>query len=381
MISLLAGTVSAQTLKADLQRNKTQTDLNRIKSRIGAIQNHLRAKGRTRNKIARALEDSERQAARLVAEGRRIKRVRKQLQSSLTTLQNTASRLRQQRRVLIQLISRQIRVAYALGRQGRLKLVLSGQQPGDLPRLLRYHDYINRARQQRIGELNITYQRLNQTLASIEDQNRALAALALAQREQTLALANERRQRAAALAKTDDELTDQRQRLLTLQQNKQRLSTLLEELKQAIDDIPAELEPPSSFRSLRGKLPWPVKGKITRRTKDSGLAAQSVILRAPAGTIVRAIAHGRVVFADWLRGLGQLIIIDHGGDYMSLYGFNRSLLREPGEWVNSGDSIASVGDSGGQSRPGLYFEIRKSGRPLNPVKWSNSRVRFKSAAK
>ena len=383
LFCIVCGALWAQTTQAGSDLDKAQKNLERVKSRIATIQARMRAQDSARTNIARDLENSERKAAQLVLEGRRLKKVQTRLNISLSELSNSASRLRQQRQLLRQQLARQLRVAYAIGREGRLKLVINGQEPGDLPRLLRYHDYFSAARRQRISKLNTANQRLQETLASIQKQQRQLQNLAKRQDQQTLELAGERDLRASALMKTERELSNQRQRLAALNQNKQRLTNLLKELSQAIDDIPAELEPPKSFRALRGTLPWPVKGRLVQGYSNkapAGQTAQGVILRAQGGLEVRAVAHGRVVFADWLRGFGQMIIIDHGAGYMSLYGYNQSLLLEPGEWVRGGDAIATVGDSGGQAENGLYFEIRRSGKPLNPAQWCSTRARFKSTA-
>ncbi len=381
-----ASLAQAPDMNPDLETldlDRTRKNLDQIKSRIEAIQARLRRQGSATETIAANLEDSERKAAQLILEGRRLESVRARVKTSLSGLQDSASRLRLQRQLLRQQLARQMRVAYALGREGRLKLALNGQEPGDLPRLLRYHDYFSRARRRQIDQLNSAQERLQQTLTTIQTQNQQLASLAERRNQQARELAREREIRALALAKSERVLSNQRQRLAALRKNEQRLTELLEDLRRAIDDIPLELEPPKSFRALRGKLPWPIKGRLVQRfgdrspTGDRG--AQGVVLRARAGLEVRAIAYGRVVFADWLRGFGQLIIIDHGAGYMSLYGYNQSLLREPGEWVSSGDSIATVGDSGGQAKSGLYFAIRHAGQPLNPARWSSDRVRFKSA--
>ena len=394
LLGISGGALSAQTPAAginpgngqqeNLDLDQARKNLEQVKSRIEAIQKRLRRQGNARDTITADLEDSERKAAQLVLEGRRLKTVQARLKTSLSTLSDSVSRLRQQRQQLQQQLARLVRVAYALGREGRLKLALNGQQPGDLPRLLRYHDYFSRARRRHISQLNTAHQRLQETLATIQEQNQHLTALAERRHQQAEELARERKLRAQALVELEHALSNQRQRLAALRQNEQRLTELLEELRRAIDDIPPELEPPKSFRALRGKLPWPIKGRLVRRYSDRNQAGQrgtrGVVLHARAGLEVRTIAHGRVVFADWLRGFGQLIIIDHGTGYMSLYGYNQSLLREPGEWVNKGDSIATVGDSGGQAENGLYFEIRRAGQPLNPTRWCSARVRFKSAS-
>jgi len=384
LLGIVWGISGAQSPTADTNLDQARNNLNQVKSRIESIQSRLRQQDSNRNAIARNLESSERKAAQLVLEGRRLATVRSRLNASQRELRDTASRLRQQRQFLQHQLARQLRVAYALGREGRLKLILNGQDPEDVPRLLRYHDYFSRNQRQRIQELSAAQQRLHSTLNTIEKQNLRLTALAERQERQARELARERDLRAVALAQSEQRLKTQRQRLAVLQKNERRLTELVKALHQAIDDIPADLEPPKSFRALRGKLPWPIQGRLIRRYGERSKAGDrrtgGVVLSAREGLEVRAITHGRVVFADWLRGFGQLIIIDHGGGYMSLYGYNQSLLREPGEWVNAGDSIATVGDSGGQAENGLYFEIRRAGQTLNPGRWCSARARFKSAA-
>jgi septal ring factor EnvC (AmiA/AmiB activator) len=142
-------------------------------------------------------------------------------------------------------------------------------------------------------------------------------------------------------------------------------------LRDVMAGFPVDTEQP--FAQLKGKLSWPVQGRIAGDYGQSRGAGpvkwNGVLLEAPAGTAVRAVYYGRVAFADWLQGLGLLVIVDHGGGYMSLYGHNASLLKESGDWVEPGESIAQVGDSGGQARPGLYFEIRLNGEPVNPNPW------------
>ena len=380
LFGFLCWVLSTSTIPAASDLEKAQQNLNQVKSRISTIQARLRERDTARTSIAKELERSERKAAQLALDVRRLKKVQARLKISLKDLQDSASRLRQQRQLLRHQLARQIRIAYALGREGRLKLTINGQEPGDLPRLLRYHDYFSAARRERISQLNTAHQRLNETLASIQKQHLQLKQLAERQSVQAQQLADERQQRSKALVETEAELNTQRKRLAILKKNELRLAGLLKELQLAIDDIPAELEPPELFSALRGKLPWPVKGSLVKRVAylDSEKPGKGVVIRARAGLEVRAVAHGRIVFADWLRGFGQMIIIDHGSGYMSLYGYNQSLLLEPGEWVSSGDPIATVGDSGGQTKNGVYFEIRRSGKPLNPTRWCSTRARFKS---
>jgi septal ring factor EnvC (AmiA/AmiB activator) len=158
-----------------------------------------------------------------------------------------------------------------------------------------------------------------------------------------------------------------------LEEDERRLQKLVESLQQAIRDIPTAGGEYESLPSLKGKLRWPVAGQISthygERHFSGKLHARGVHIAARAGADVHAIARGRVVFADWLRGFGLLMIIDHGDNYMSLYGQNRSLYREVGDWVERDEVVAAAGNSGGQQKAGLYLELRKDGRPFNPGDW------------
>ena len=225
--------------------------------------------------------------------------------------------------------------------------------------------------------------RIRDTAAAIARESQRREGIRSEQARRHEALLSQRKSREKALAALDAELADGSARLASLEQDRARLADLVKRLRDVLSDIPKELEPPRSFKALRGRLPWPVKGRVARRfgaaRPESGLRWQGVVLEAPEGREVRAVAHGHVVFADWLRGFGLMVILDHGGGYMSLYGHNESLLREPGEWVAPGDVLATVGDSGAHSRAGLYFEIRRDGRPQNPAQWCSAKASFQAS--
>jgi septal ring factor EnvC (AmiA/AmiB activator) len=157
-----------------------------------------------------------------------------------------------------------------------------------------------------------------------------------------------------------------------LKANQSALEKVLRAVQESMADLPANLGN-SPFASLQGKLKWPAQGRMVHHfgayREQGALRWNGVLIAAPPGSPVRAVHHGRVVFADWMRGFGNLIIVDHGGGYMSLYGHNESLLKGPGDWVRGGETLATSGNSGGQSQAGLYFEIRHKGTPVNPARW------------
>ena len=193
------------------------------------------------------------------------------------------------------------------------------------------------------------------------------------QRDQESELKAESRKRETIIANLDRQLKKQGTHLSQLEENARNLSQLIESLADILTEAPTPSVPHKKFAQMKGKLAWPVKGKVQklfgRPKPPSNLRWQGVVIQAPMGNNVRAVSHGRIAFADWLRGMGNLIIIDHGNGYLSLYGHNQSLYKEAGEWVEAGDIIASIGNSGGQKKPGLYFEIRKKGKPQNPSRW------------
>ena len=192
----------------------------------------------------------------------------------------------------------------------------------------------------------------------------------MAQREQQQAFYEERQD---FLQNLLDELGQRRTQLTQLNADQAQLTDLLEELRDIFHDIPATLDQQApAFATLQGKLRWPLVGRMTEqpgREKRGGLHRNGAVLNAATSTEVKAIAHGRVAFADWLRGFGLLIIVDHGNNFMSLYGFNEALYRDTGDWVTPGESIAAVGNSGGRQDSGLYFELRKGSEAIDPRRW------------
>ena len=180
-----------------------------------------------------------------------------------------------------------------------------------------------------------------------------------------------RDERRALLATLEAGIANASSEIGRLRGEERRLTQLLEQLAELLAGFPGSSEEP--FARLKGQLAWPVQGKIAGdygKLRGGGpMRWTGVLLEAAQGTAVRAIYHGRVAFADWLPGLGLLMIVDHGEGYMSLYGHNEALLKEPGDWVEPGETLAQVGDTGGQARPSLYFEIRRNGAPVNPHQW------------
>jgi septal ring factor EnvC (AmiA/AmiB activator) len=379
----MAGLLGAANPAWAASDTKPEQDLAGIRAAIAKLQREMDAARRDQGDAARALSEKERAIDALARDRRRLAANAEELRAELVRLNKTRRELGQQVDEERAALGQHLRVAYALGREERLKLILQQRDPGTIARVLRYHQNLGHQRSERIASLQQVIARVETTETAIAEESRRLESVVAEHAAREKALQAERVEREKLLAALDAQLAGSSEKLDALKRDRKRLATLIRKLRDVISDIPADAEPPRSFKKLRGRLPWPVRGRISRRfgtpRPETGLSWQGVVLEARAGQDVRAVAHGRVVFANWLRGFGQMIILDHGNGYMSLYGHNEALLREPGEWVNPGDPLATVGDSGSLSRAGLYFEIRRDGRPENPSRWCSRRARFRAA--
>ena len=272
-------------------------------------------------------------------------------------------------------LAEQVLVTYLLGRQERLKLLFSQESPSRLGRMLVYHNYLNTARSMRVNVVTRNIDTLAQLLSEADETALALLELEQAQGEALKRLEDAREEREFMLARMDEAIRRSSGQIDWLEGEAQRLSELVAKIQDRLE-VFSESEG-SSFSSTKGSLNWPVAGPLLRdygQPRAGGdLKWNGVLLQAPLGVPVSAVYYGRVVYADWLPGLGLLIIVDHGGDYMSLYGHNETILTELGARVSSGETIALTGRSGGQAQPALYFEIRHSGEPVNPHSWIEAR--------
>lgn len=306
-------------------------------------------------KAVRALDDQ------LVAEQAGIDR----LEGERATLART---LATQREALAELL----RSAYALGRSEELKLLLQQEDVGAIARVLAYHRYFQRARIERIDGLLGDLEQLARLQDAIEAERATLAATRAQQEAEVARLQGQRAERATLMVSLEKELADQQARLAALGKDEKGLVDLLEKLRDVFADIPRQLSGAEPFASLRGRLPWPLQGKLRTGfggSDEAGRKLSGLLIAGDTGTPVHAIARGRIAYADWLKGYGMLLIVDHGDGYMSLYGYNESLLKDVGDWVAAGETIAQSGASGGQQSPALYFELRHQGKPVDPKPW------------
>ena len=360
--------IAQQQIKLDALRQQIKT----IKSDVAGLQ------GQQTSEQTR-LEKTEKEIGNISSELHRLDD-----KAAVATQQIQALGVaRQQEQQVIadlqQALKRELQSAYAAGRQQRIKLMLNQQQPATLGRMLIYQGYLAEARSQRLQAVRTAVANINAIEQQLLDQQAAIAGIKTRQIEKVAALQSEQSTRQQLLVDMQQQLQQQTGTLSGLQENEQQLQALLQSLQQALRSVPANASDAVSLKTLKGKLAWPVSGNITQRygSKQTagGPASNGVFISTVAGVDVTAIAPGRVAFADWLRGFGLLLILDHGNGYMSLYGHNRSLYQQVGDWASRGDVVAAAGNSGGQLRDGLYLELRHNGRPFNPASWFSGKPR------
>lgn len=290
------------------------------------------------------------------------------------------TRIEAQRAQLAQLLVQQ----YESGAQDSLRLLLNGQDPNQIARDLEYYGHIARARSQLIGELRQNLAAAEAAERETREKSEALKQIQARQKREQQSLQKEAANRRNTLARLDKQIAARRQQVRRLEQDEKRLTRLIERLARAMTAKAKATRPKprpdgdgSEFARLKGSLKLPVNGDITNRfgapRAETGVAWKGVFIRAAAGSPVKALAGGRVVFADWLRGFGNLLIIDHDDGYMSLYGYNESVYKQVGETVRAGDVVSAAGNSGGQEESGLYFEVRFQGKPVDPLQWVGKR--------
>lgn len=268
-------------------------------------------------------------------------------------------------------LAEQVRSAYRAGTPSRTRLVLNQEDPARIGRMLAYYDYISQVQVSRIEGLREALTRLEALQAPIDEELERVAALQAEQQSILEELERQRGERLALVAAMAREIGDREDALSELERNRNDLQALIERLADILADIPEDLERETGVAARKGRLPMPVEGPVRHafgQDRGAGLDWQGWLIAAEVGTEVHSVAHGRVAFADWLRGYGLLLVIDHGDGFMTLYGHNESLLHEAGEWVNGGDVISTVGGNPGGTQ-GAYFEIRRNGKALDPSAW------------
>ena len=361
-----------------------QEELENLRKRIAAMQRDMDKTSESRSEAADALRESERaisnsnrKLAELAAQQRTADHKLVKLQGQQ---QKLSGDIAGQQALLGHLLYQQ----YLGGKQEYFKVLLNGQDPNQVVRDLQYYQYIARSRAVWLSALRDGLAALNAVDKAARAQRSELASLRAEQATQKRTLEKEKLARKRTLQKISLQLRQQHREINRLQRDENRLAQLVEKITQMLaqpksqslfrnDNLPDNRFDGNPFEQLKGKLTLPVRGEITNRfgtpRPDSAVQWKGLFLRTTGGQAVKAVAAGQVVFADWLRGFGNLLIVDHGKGYMSLYGNNETLYKQVGDILRGGDTIASVGNSGGNEDFGLYFELRHQSKPLDPMKW------------
>ncbi len=336
--------ISREISAASLRHDELQQQLRQSEVELGALQRQVAEN-------QQALASGEQELAELQVRRPKLEKARDKQQAR---------------------IARELKTAWQMGRQGEIKILLNQENPHTVARLLGYYRYFFRARNALLAQYRQTLRELQEVEQRIDSTQAELATRGETLLQQQADLTTAQASRKLALEELSASISSRNAQLKEKEEDRKQLEDLLRAIEEAVVD----LETPdnyATFDSAKSRMPWPIDGKPSNqfgRSRNEGkMRWQGVTIPAEEGTTVQAIHHGRVVYADWLRGSGLLLIIDHGDGYMSLYAHNESLLREVGEWVTVGTPISTVGNSGGEERAALYFEIRHNGKPIDPTAW------------
>jgi septal ring factor EnvC (AmiA/AmiB activator) len=361
-----------------------QEELENLRLRIAEMQSEIAKTSESKSEAADALRASEmaisnsnRKIAELATQQREADLKLNALQAQQQDLNQNVSK---EQTLLGKLLYQQ----YLGGKQEYLKLMLDNHNPNQVARDLQYYRYIARNRAAWLANLRNSLNSLNTVSLEVQKQSSALDSMRAEQTVEKKKLLEDQRERQQVLGQVSKQLSQQRREYTNLQHNENRLAKLVTKITEMLaqpkhktlfrnNNIPDNSFDGKPFEQLRGKLTLPVKGDISNQfgatRPDSTVVWKGLFIRSSSGQAVKAIAAGRVVFADWLRGFGNLLIVDHGNAYMSLYGNNETLYKQVGDELRGGDTIATVGNSGGNADSGLYFELRHESKPLDPLQW------------
>lgn len=388
-------------------------ELKELRERIEELKKELAEQEESKAEASDALKDSEQAISESNRALSELSQAQRQTKTELKELQTQSNAVQESVRRRQGQLEKLLNVRYIHSSQNSTALLLSGKDPADISRLLRYYQYIARAHAAGIQELRGDLAELNGLTEQVRAKSAELKQVESKARQQKAQLEKERQNKQQVLSRIGKEIQKNRKQINTLKRDEARLTKLIERLalmikrkeearraalraqalrreaearqqkpsekgeKPAVvarnDALPDDTLDGLAFAKLRGRLRLPVRGELTNRfggpRSDSGVNWSGLFIRAPEGQEVKAVAAGRLVFADWLRGFGNLAVIDHGNGYMSVYGNNEALLKQAGEMVEGGETVASVGNSGGNPESGLYFELRHRGRAIDPMIW------------
>jgi murein hydrolase activator len=320
-----------------------------------------------------------------------LKSIKEQIELTNTSLDKLRKQINSYQGQITQLdkeVAGQVRAAYAIGQQSKLKLMLNQQDPALSSRMMVYYEYLNKARLEKLANIQQTIRYLDQLDKEKQTETEILEQSLGQKKSEQAALDEVKKQRNELVAQLNDDFYSKEDQLSLLKESENKLINLIRTLENEPDTTNQEAETSSSdtnspgnsqsfpkltgvFSALKGELPLPVKGKLASMIGSSSSEDRwkGVLINAKEGTDIHAVTKGKIAYAGALKSYGLLIIVEHDKEFMTLYAFNQSLYKHKGDWVEAGDVIASVGQSGGRPQPGLYFEIRRNGKPIDPLLW------------
>jgi len=370
----LAAVALGQDSSGELTKVK-ERELEEVRERISELKQSMDVAAEEHDRLAGELQELE----VAISERRmRLKEIERDRQYTANKKQKLDNELAERERHLddeSEALAAQVRTAYMSGSQEKIKLLLNQRDPATLGRLMAYYRYLNDYRAENIEAVVEEIRKLDELRSQIAAEEARLTALVQARYDELGKLNKSQESRTELLASLRKRIASEGKEVDQLAGQEKDLTRLIAELSSILSDYPISSEQP--FSEYKGRLTWPVAGTLLhdfgQPRVGGNIKWNGVVLAAPRGREVRAVYHGRVAFADWLAGMGLLVIVDHGEGYMTLYGYNETTLKNTGDWVAPGDVIATVGDSGGQQQASLYFEIRRGTKPEDPRRWVTKR--------
>ena len=370
MIAVIFG-IPFTSAETDSER---EAKLKALRQTMDELRRELESTKGTRDDLLKTLEQAEKKVGNLSKKAKNLDQKLEDRQQKLKDLNQERSQLFENKKEQQQQVGQYINSAYRIGQQSTLRLLLNQEDPAKVSRNMKYYDRIINARSQKIEEFKHVIARINSIEPEIRYEKQLISREVNQLNLQKEGLEKAQSQRKHTLASLEKTIKNQDQQLSSMKVDRKRLEKLLNRVSNYIQDIKLGAKE-TAFTGMKGKLPWPTRGKLTKRFGSSRVSNklkwEGWVISSKPGTPVQSVHHGQVVFSDYLRGHGLLVIVDHGKGYLSLYAHNQALYKELGEWVNQGDVIASVGDSGGLQKHALYFELRHKGKPINPKHWLN----------
>lgn len=361
---LLAGPVFGQA-----NPREARARLDSLATDIQALQGKLEETQAARGDAQDELEQVETAIGQTHKRLDALRTERRQLDGEVDKLQQQRQSLAADREQQREALARQFDALYRLGTTPQLKLLLNQDDPAEVDRLQHYLNALSSARQQRLEELRSLNRQLDDNLAALDQRRSRLSEVQSDLERQRQQLASSLKERQALVAKLDGRYDSEQARLEDLNQDRAHVERLLDRMQKELANL--KKPPPSTaIRKTQGDLPWPVQGSmLSSYGSGDGVNRNGILIGAPAGTAIKAVHAGRVVFANWMRGFGNLLILDHGDGILTLYAHLQQIDVDPGQQVANGQTVGAVGNTGGQSRPALYFEVRQNGNPINPGNW------------